>query len=197
MNMTVEQTKELKTIFSEWVHLYSDKLYSWAFYKTSNKEVAEDLVQETFLSAYQALDHFEGKSNPNTWLTAILNNKIIDHYRKSAKNFIQLNNEESKSAYIHSEKQFDEKDAWVDKQSSFDNRTADVLLNDAAFVAALEKCYESLPPNWKKAVQARYILDVDSSQICQELDITPSNYWKVIQRAKLSLKQCLEINWFK
>ncbi len=66
----------------QWLHNYGDYLYSIAVLKTNDKETAEDLVQETFLSAIKALPGFKGESNEKTWLTAILNNKIIDYYRK-------------------------------------------------------------------------------------------------------------------
>src|SRR5258708_34215440 len=74
------------TIFKSWVQLYSDNMYSWAFYKTRSKETAEDLVQDSFLAAFQSFAAFEGKSNPKTWLFAILNNKISDDYRKNFRN---------------------------------------------------------------------------------------------------------------
>ena len=66
-----------------YVELYSDSLYTWAFNKTSDKETAEDLVQETFLAAVQGFAKFESKREPKTWLISILRNKIADHYRKS------------------------------------------------------------------------------------------------------------------
>src|SRR6187549_3469283 len=67
---------------SKWVDLYTDYLFSYAFFKTGNREEAEDLVQETFLSAFKSLSGFKGNSTEKTWLTSILKNKIIDYYRK-------------------------------------------------------------------------------------------------------------------
>jgi RNA polymerase sigma-70 factor (ECF subfamily) len=64
-----------------WVDLYSEDLLSWAYHKTFNQQMAEDLVQDTFLSAVQGFHSFQGKSEPKTWLIAILNNKIRDYYR--------------------------------------------------------------------------------------------------------------------
>jgi RNA polymerase sigma-70 factor (ECF subfamily) len=46
-------------------------------FKTSSKEIAEDLVQDTFLAAFHKIDSFEGKSQPKTWLFSILNNKVL------------------------------------------------------------------------------------------------------------------------
>jgi len=39
-------------IVSKWVVEYEDDLYSWAFYKTSSREIAQDLIKETFLLAF-------------------------------------------------------------------------------------------------------------------------------------------------
>ena len=69
-----------------WVELHSDQLFSWAYRKTSDKETAEDLVQETFLAVVHSIEKFENKSDPKTWLFSILKNKIADHYRKSYRN---------------------------------------------------------------------------------------------------------------
>jgi RNA polymerase sigma-70 factor (ECF subfamily) len=71
-----------KSVLEQWVNQFSDELYSWAF--SSSKEIAEDLVQDTFLAAFHKIDSFEGKSQPKTWLFSILNNKVIDYYRLSA-----------------------------------------------------------------------------------------------------------------
>ncbi|MDR3694770.1 sigma factor [Mucilaginibacter sp.] len=72
-------------IIASWVNLYTNTMYTWALYKTSNKESAEDLVQDTFLTAHQQLKKFKGESSPKTWLLAILNNKIRAHYHKKYK----------------------------------------------------------------------------------------------------------------
>jgi RNA polymerase sigma-70 factor (ECF subfamily) len=57
---------------SNWVANYSDQLYGYAMSKTSKPELAEDLVQETFLAALKSLDNFKGLSSERTWLFTIL-----------------------------------------------------------------------------------------------------------------------------
>ena len=42
----------------------------------------------------------------------------------------------------------------------------------------------------------KYIEGLESDDICKELNITASNYWVLIHRAKLQLRACLEKNWF-
>ena len=41
----------------------------------------------------------------------------------------------------------------------------------------------------------KYMEDIESEEICKVLNITPSNYWVLIHRAKLHLRKCLEKNW--
>jgi len=70
---------------SSWVEKYVDSPFNHAILRVNDREVARDLVQETFLSALQNLSSFREESSEKTWLFAILKNKIIDHYRRRAK----------------------------------------------------------------------------------------------------------------
>lgn len=73
-----------------WVKLYTGSLYDWALFKTSYKETAEDLVQDTFLAAKLQFEKFKQNSSAKTWLFAILNNKIKDYYRNKYKQSVQM-----------------------------------------------------------------------------------------------------------
>ncbi len=78
---------------SEWVETFTGDLYSWAFHKVSDPELAKDLVQDTFLAAAEKIQGFRGDSSPKTWLFSILNNKIIDSYRKKIKQPVKMENQ--------------------------------------------------------------------------------------------------------
>ena len=65
-----------------WVQKYGDYLYNYAYYRVSSKEISEDIVQDTFISALKAIESFRGDSSELTWLLSILKRKVIDHYRK-------------------------------------------------------------------------------------------------------------------
>lgn len=186
-----------KTSIEDWVREHSDSLYSWALHKTSSQVVAEDLVQDTFLSAFQNLDKFKGNSTPKTWLFSILNNKIIDHYRKASKKEILAATEESKMQFDATESFFSEDGSWKHEHVSMEWGSNGSLLDDEDFNRIMEICMDDLPGNWRKAVSLKYLFEKDAKEICQELNITLSNYWQVIHRAKLLLKKCLEINYFK
>jgi len=184
-------TANLKDTVKCWVELYSDNLYSWALHKTSSKEIAEDLVQETFMAAVQSFEKFEGKSNPKTWLFAILNNKINDHHR---------NNFRKPTVYDNSILNvfFDQNNNWKpeERPTQWDDETAN-LFDDPEFQDVFEYCLGKLPGNWFSAVQLKYLDEKNGELICQELGISPTNFWQILHRAKLQLRKCLELNWFK
>lgn len=184
-----------------WVEQYSDSMYSWAFYKTASKETAEDLVQDTFLAAFQSIEKFEGRSNPKTWLLAILNNKIADyHHKKFSRPTISEQRQSENTAYSLFDILFDNYGTgdWIKSQRPHDwPGEPENLLDDAAFNKVLQLCMERLPAQWFSAVQLKYLEEKKGELICQELQIAPTNFWQILHRAKLQLKKCLENNWFK
>lgn len=187
----VKDTTNLKDTIKCWVELYSDNLYSWALHKTSSKETAEDLVQETFMAAVQSFGKFEGKSSPKTWLFAILNNKINDHHRN---NFRKPTINDNSFLQVF----FDQHDNWKPEETPKQwDEEAGNLFDDAEFQKAFEYCLGKLPESWFSAVQLKYLEEKNGELICQELGITPTNFWQILHRAKLQLRKCLEINWFK
>ena len=178
-----------------WVELYSDKLYSWAYYKTSSKETAEDLVQDTFLAAVTSFSKFEGKSNPQTWLTAILNNKIVDYHRKIVRNPVIT---EADQNLPDGAGLFNANGSWLKEQKPGNwPSTSEHLLDDNNFRNVLQLCMGKLPANWFSAIQLKYLEEKKAEHICQELGIATTNYWQILHRAKLQLRKCLEMNWFK
>lgn len=186
---------------AEWVGKYGDDLYRYALSKLSAKELAEDTVQDTFQAAYLAIDRFEGKSSPKTWLLSILKNKIIDYHRKAfKKNVISesempINNVERGETIL--ERYFDGHGIWKNSMDSDWNAvSSDHLVEDPEFSVVLEKCIENLPEKGKNAIRYRYLQEKSGKAICKELNITPSNYWQLIHRAKFQLRDCLEKKWF-
>ena len=198
MNKELDISTPALTV-KRWVEMYSDKMYSWTFYKTNSKEIAEDLVQDTFLAAFQSISKFEGKSDPKTWLFAILNNKIAEHFRKIYRNPIlsenQANPNEGESFF---DTLFDSNGEWQkeERPKEWQNTEAH-LLDDVAFVKVLQACMDKLPANWNAVIQLKYLEEKKGDLICQELGIAPTNFWQILHRSKLQLRKCLENHWFK
>ncbi len=162
----------------------SDYLLSFAMSKLQDLELAKDLVQDTFVSAITKLDTFENRSNIRTWLTSILNRKIIDHWRKAETRYT-----DPVSSFFD---QNDKSKHWLmDKKNSTDfENVVDRITREEATME-LYNCIEKLPPKWRGVIASKYLEEKVSDDICKEMEITPSNLWVIIHRAKLLLRDCL------
>ena len=181
-----------------WVDAWSDKLYTWALYKTNKKEAAEDLVQETFLAAFQSYDKFQEKSNAKTWLFGILNHKIADHFRKIYRQPVVNESDrkpEDGNDFLNTF--FDADGSWVKDQRPKTWDEDAHLLDNPEFIESLQACMNDLPANWYAAINLKYLEEKKGEIICQELQISPTNFWQILHRAKLQLRKCLENHWFK
>lgn len=186
-NMIPKESPDL----AQWVNDYTADLFAWAFHKVSDEELAKDLVQDTFMAAVEKLVSFRGESSPKTYLFSILNHKIIDHYRKKVNKPIHMENQVL-SAF------FNEDGEWrMEKKPQDWHENETNLLDDVNFQSMLQDCITNLPDKWNVCVTSKYLMDKNSDEICQELGITPTNYWQMMHRAKLQLRECIEENWFQ
>ena len=181
----------VKDEFTSWVKEYTRDLYSYTISKINNKSTAEDIVQNTFLSALEAYAKFENRSGAKTWLFSILKNKIADYYRQRFKQVEQY------SVQDGTDELFDENGRLKAPCSSIQWSTDEQLLDDPEFLQALHGCIAALPQKLNSVVALKYIDGKDSQQVCEKLDITKSNLWQIMHRAKLLLRTCLENKWFK
>lgn len=183
--------------FQQWVSLYADDLYRWALHKVPDRETAQDLVQDTFFSALKAIEKYEGKSQPKTWLFAILNHKILDHYRKSWKK-IRLDSAVGTADVEGPVSFFDEAGNWKPDMRPIDfEEIENHPLDDPEFTQVFHLCLGELPGHWFSAIHLKYLSGKAGKEICQELGITPSNFWQILHRAKLQLRLCIEKKWAK
>lgn len=181
--------EDLRSEIGGWVDQYSDDLFRWAWSKTSDREVATDLVQDTFLAAVKGIEGFKQNSSPKTWLFGILNNKIRDHYRSLARK-VEFVPEDTSTF-------FDSDGNWTASGTEQQWTEEPNLLDRHDFNEVFDQCIDNLPDHWSFSVRAKYILGKKGREICQELDISQTNYWQILHRAKLQLKKCLDENWFK
>jgi RNA polymerase sigma-70 factor (ECF subfamily) len=183
---------------TQWVNRYSDYLYNFAYYRVNDPELAEDLVQDTFLSGISARDTYKGQASEKTWLVSILRNKIIDHYKKAStrnESPLRLKSEDAPS-YDHF---FDKKrkGQWQDDTAPRDWGDQDKNLESKEFYTILQKCMSALPAKWHGVFRMSLLDESDSPVVCKEFNITSSNFWVIMHRAKLQVRECLEKNWIK
>lgn len=190
---TAENTEINK--LEDWVSLYTDDLYRWAVFKVKDRAVAQDLVQETFISAYKARESFHKKSKVKTWLFSILKNKIIDHFRRRVK-YVLTSDLTEKNQSI--DNLFDRYGQWnTGARPSAWQVSVPNPLDDHQFTDIFSNCMQQLPELWFNAIQLKYLEQKNGSEICKDLKITTSNFWQILRRARLQLRVCLEDNWFK
>lgn len=185
--------------FNNLVDEHADYLFRYALRRVRDEGKAEDVVQETFLSAIKAVETFQGKSSPRTWLTSILKNKIVDYYRKQSKE-TTLSSDDLESMnidnFFNGGKSFD--GHW---NSNFEpkewNISPHTTLETKDFLNVLENCINGLPEKIGKAFTLREMSGIDSQEVCEILDISPNNFWVIMHRARMGLRRCVEINWFQ
>jgi RNA polymerase sigma-70 factor (ECF subfamily) len=185
----------------KWVDNYSDYLFTYAYSRVNDEEVARDLVQDTFLSALRAKDAFKGEASEKTWLVSILKRKVIDLYRKNAVRK-EESFEESESFKVAYDHYFRDDEAsrpghWAGPNNPQPWNEQKLNIEQKEFGKVLAACLSKLPKSWSSVFTMKHIDEESSENICKELSITTSNYWVIIHRAKLQMRECLEKNWFR
>ncbi len=173
---------------ASWITKYGDELFSFAVLRVSDEESARDLLQDTFLSALRNKDSYKGEISEKNWLYLILKNKIIDHYRKNSKSpNVRFENDDNEDDF------FDESGHW--KKEALPNPFSHAVNNQQhsfEFYEILEKCKRKLSQLQLALFSMKFLDEIDSEEICKELEISSSNYWVLIHRIKLKIRKCIE-----
>lgn len=183
-----------------WVDEHGDYLFRYAVMRVRNETRAEDLVQETLLAAIQSMSSYAGKAKERTWLTGILKHKIIDWYRKSAKE--QPLDDADGELLSEVEKFFERNDVW---NGHWNNKlqphnwdtSPEATYQEAEFFSVLQNCLSKLPERVAGVFMLREIDGLESSEICDLLTVSDKNFWVMMHRARLALRRCIEVNWFR
>jgi len=189
ISMTTKSKHVLNPLL--WSASYRDYLVGFALQKVSDFGTAEDLVQETFLSAWSAHRRFRGECNERTWLTGILRNKIIDLYRKNGSRPSILVTDLENSAANESEFA-----PWIDRQA--DQRSINqpqAVMERSEFMRDLESAVTRLPETMGAAFRMREMQGYSTDEITRTLNISRSNLWVLIHRARQSLSDQLSPHW--
>ncbi|MCK5824663.1 MAG: sigma-70 family RNA polymerase sigma factor [Ichthyobacteriaceae bacterium] len=183
-----------KTNPEMWLHKYGDYLYSYAISRLKLPELAEDVLQETFLSAMKSKDNFKEKSNEKTWLTSILKRKIIDLYRKKYKNI--ETSMDAKSMFVQDKFMYGSWNA-EDAPQDWGVAQGEDWIGDEEFIKVLDKCILNLPDKWRFVFMMKHQEEASNSSINKKLGVSESNIWTILHRARLQLRECIESLWFK
>lgn len=175
----------------DWVDAYGDLLYRFALSRVGSPQVAEDLVQETFVAALHGRESFHGRSTVRTWLMAILKHKIVDHFRKDGRE--TLTGDAGLVADV-AEELFDDRGHWSATPPRW--RTDPSHAHEQKeFLDVLYRCLSEIPSRQADAFMMREVDGRTTEEICKELGISSSNCWVMLYRARMGLRKCLENNW--
>ncbi len=178
-----------------WVEEHGDYLYRYALLRVRRPEIAEDMVQETFFAAVRTSGSFRGKSSGRTWLCSILKNKICDHFRKLGRETSFTDLEFLDDELSH---KFVPQGFWNHEHGPFEWKPeAEVVMHRAEFWETFRNCLSKLPQRVAHVFMLREMEGMETEQICRDLNISPNNLWVMLHRARMALRECLEMNWFK
>ena len=180
---------------SNWLAEHGDYLYRFALARLRDPHQSEDVVQETMLAALQT-NSFAGQSSPRTWLTGILKHKIIDVLRKQVRE-VSLDVMEENGYEFSEQPEMDEffsgDGHWAEKPQAWGK--PDGELEQKQFFGVLQNCMEKLPKKLAAIFTLRDIEEEENEKICKDLEITATNAWVMLYRARMTLRKCLELNW--
>jgi RNA polymerase sigma-70 factor (ECF subfamily) len=175
-----------------WVDQYGDYLYRYAISRIHDPSVAEDLVQETFLAALHAQEGFEGRSSEKTWLTGILKYKIIDYIRKKSR---ELPTDKIEFSADAMDEHFGEKGGWRVGPAKWAVDPKE-LLERKEFWKVFYRCLSKLSGRLAKAFAFRELDGLSSEEIRNILNISATNSYVMLYRARMRMRDCLGVNWF-
>ena len=152
---------------------YYKAMYNTAFRIVKHSAEAEDIMQESFLTAFSKLDTFQGNSTFGAWLKKIVVNRSINAFNKNSKYQEVTYNDQLKDA---------EGDGMgIAAQEEESNPKVQQIL----------KALESLKENYRLVLTLHLIEGYDYEEICEILGLTNANCRTTISRAKESLRKKL------
>src|SRR5260221_4825480 len=180
-----------------WVDEHGDYLFHFALGRLRDPARAEDAVQETFLAALKS-NSFVGRSAEKSWLVGILKHKIYDQFRKAGREttFTDLD--------FYSDEESDRfvaggvgQGGWIHELGPLEwSSDPGSSLDNELFWKTYRDCSAKMPANVATVFTLREVDGVDSKEICATLNISESNLWVMLHRARMALRRCLETNWF-
>lgn len=156
--------------------------------------LVEDVVQETLLAAFTGAERYAGEAQLETWVIGILRHKIVDQIRRKSREQAHTQSltddegdEDFDSLFVADGHWREAPPDWGDPQQS---------LQQKQFMTVLEVCLEHLPERLARIFTLREVLEFDTDEICKEMDLTATNCFVQLYRARMRLRECLQLRWF-
>jgi RNA polymerase sigma-70 factor (ECF subfamily) len=183
----------MNTINPDALQQHRSYLLRYAMLQLRDPHLAEDVVQETLVAAIENRSGYSAQSSARTWLVGILKHKIMDLLRKRARE-PQLNVADGEDENDLVDALFKENGRWASPPQTWNE--PEQAMENTHFWEIFEQCNRHMPLNTARAFMMREFMDMTTEEICQELSISSTNCWVLLHRARLALRECLDMNWF-
>jgi RNA polymerase sigma-70 factor (ECF subfamily) len=165
--------------FNELFLIYFDRLYSLVYHEIGRDQtVAEDIVQETFLSALKSAKNFKGNSQVYTWLVGIAHHKIADYYR-------HLKRERGTTSLSQ-----DDPPPQIAELAANDPSAAN-LVEAAEVKLMVEQALQKLPLDYRQVLLLKYIEDLPVHDVCRIMNRSPKSIEGLLTRARKALRETI------
>jgi RNA polymerase sigma-70 factor (ECF subfamily) len=155
----------------ELCNAYFDRIYWLVFNQVDgNRDVAQDIAQETFLAAFKSAHRFRGQSKVYTWLYSIANKKVADFYRRRKR--------EAKHQAGSMEGQVDESQPDGTAESEEKQRT-------------IQQTLSSLPLHYKQVLLLKYVEEMPVVEIGQVMGRSAKSVEGLLTRARREMRDKL------
>lgn len=173
------------------------QMLKFATQQMGDAHLAEDAVQEAMIGALKNADSFAGRAALKTWIFAILRNKIADILRQRQRLVNAsslLDDEDDDEACVAL---FDKQGHWNSDERPKGWDDPEAAFRDGQFWDVFETCLSGLPPQQARVFMMREFVELDTDEICAEVGISVSNLHVLLHRARLRLRDCLELRWYE
>jgi RNA polymerase sigma-70 factor (TIGR02943 family) len=190
----MSQTPSVNASFELQVAELRGYLLKFARLQLRNEAWAEDAVSEVTLAALAKPQAFGNRSQLKTWLVGILKHKIIDAMRLHGREVCQADDDKDSNEDPLDYLGFKADGHFAEQPSDWGNPEQNE--SSRQFFGVLEACASQLPVVQGRLFLMREWLELTSEEICKELQLTPTNLYVQLHRARLRLRECLELNWY-
>lgn len=177
-------------LFMTVVKLWHPSLYSVAAAIVGHS-IAEEVVQEAWLSAIKALPKFEGRSALKTWITRIVVNEAKNRYRKESRSVSLESVDENwaTDSRMVNDPRFDSSGHWNQRNPAWDMGSPDELLAADELQDCVDKHLTRLPEQQKYIMELRDSAGMGMEEICNILEVSSSNARVLLHRARDKIQQ--------
>lgn len=160
---------------------------------TSNRALADEIVQETWMGVLTGLPRFEGRSSLKTWIFTILANRARTRASREARTVpLSALDDDASGVPVVDAARFDDRGMWAVPPRRWEADTPEAIVGRAETLKLVEQAIADLPERYRTVIVLRDVEHLDSAEVCRLLDITEANQRVLLHRARSAVRSTLE-----